>query len=278
MNQLVLAPTSLVDTPQDEYVEAAAWAGYKAVGIRLHPSNLTTMPFHPIVGDAAKIKRVKDTLKAAGMQIVDLLSFYVVPDINFDSYKAAMALGAELGGKYALVIGDDADKSRCYANFATLCELAAGFGLTCAVENASNRPIGTVPDVVAMIQASGVKNAVVCLDPLNHFRCGHTAADIARLDPKLFPYTQLSDGKYNPGEPSETVGRTAAGIRALPGEGDLPIPELFKVLPKGLPISIELPQSLSKALPGSNGQIMSPRDWAKVTYDRTKAYLERIGA
>src|ERR1044071_6672573 len=57
MNELILAPTTLPDTPPVEYIEAAGVAGYDGVGLRLHRS--PGLPFHPVVGNASLIRDIK---------------------------------------------------------------------------------------------------------------------------------------------------------------------------------------------------------------------------
>ena len=76
-NLLALSPTTLPDTPPLEYVEAAAAAGYDAVGLRLNRSPL--FPFHPIAGNASLVRELKQALARFGLGVLDMLSFYLAP-------------------------------------------------------------------------------------------------------------------------------------------------------------------------------------------------------
>jgi len=113
-NLLALSPPTLPDTEPIEYVEAAAAAGYDAVGVRLARSPL--FPFHPVVGDAALIRELKRALASSGLTVLDILSFYLQPTTDLDAFAASLELGAELGARYALVAGDDPEWARLRDN------------------------------------------------------------------------------------------------------------------------------------------------------------------
>jgi sugar phosphate isomerase/epimerase len=191
-NLLALSPTTLPDTPPLEYVEAAAAAGYDAVGLRLNRSPL--FPFHPVAGNASLVRELKRALARSRLGVLDILSFYLQPVTNIEAFAAPLELGAELGARYALVAGDDADGSRLRDNLGRFCDLARPFGVTAAVEFAVIRPLATLGQTLRLLADAGRENAVVCLDPLNHIRGGGTVAELHAVDPRLFPYAQISDG------------------------------------------------------------------------------------
>jgi sugar phosphate isomerase/epimerase len=141
-NLLALSPTTLPDTPPLEYVEAAAAAGYDAVGLRLNRSPL--FPFHPVAGNASLVRELKRALAGSGLSVLDMLSFYLEPATDVAEFAASLEVGSELGARYALVAGDDADGSRLRDNLARFCDLARPFGVTAAVEFAVIRPLATL--------------------------------------------------------------------------------------------------------------------------------------
>ena len=263
MNDIIIAPTTLQDTAPIEYIEATIHAGYDGIGLRVHRS--PGLPFFPVVGDAALIAEMKARIADAGLKVYDLYSFYLQPDTDIKSFAPAMELGASFGAKYATVMGADTDWSRQRDNFVATADLAAQFGLTCSLEFAVIRPLATLPQTVRLIEESK-RDAVICIDPLHLARSGGSPADVKALDTKYFPYAQISDGKLEPGEPNPALfGKLGMGTRLMPGEGTLPLRELLAALPPNVPLSVELPHSLS---PQS-----SAREWAKITADRTRAYL-----
>jgi len=264
-NLLALSPPTLPDTPPIEYVEAAAAAGYEAVGLRLARSPL--FPFHPVVGNAPLIRELKLVLASSGLTVLDILSFYLQPTTDLDSFAASLELGAELGARYALVAGDDPDWARLRDNMGRFCDQAARFGVAAAVEFAVIRPLATLSQALRLLSELGRKNAVICLDPLNFVRGGGSAALLRGLEPRLFPYAQISDGVLDPGEPDlSKLGRMSPNQRRLPGDGTLPLRDILDALPAGLPLSVEIPMPKTVRL--------SPQEWARATADSTRRFLD----
>jgi sugar phosphate isomerase/epimerase len=261
MNRLFIAPTTLPDTAPLEYIDIAAASGYDGIGLRVHPSPNT--PFHPIAGDKALVRDIKAALTATGLPVFDLYSFYLRPDSDVRAFVPALELGAELGARYATVMGDDPDASRLRDRFRQLCDIAAGLGLTCSLEPAVVRPLATVAHAVELIRAVARSNAVVCLDPLNFHRGGERAADLRALDPALFPYAQITDGLVDPHEDMSLLGRMSPNRRALVGEGVVPLRDILDALPHGLPLSVELPIPKSAV----------PRQWGALTARTTRRFL-----
>ena len=265
VSPLALSPTTLPDTPPVAYVEVAAAAGYDAVGLRVARSPL--FPFHPVAGDAPLIRELKHALADSGMTVLDLLSFYLQPGTDVDSFAASLEVGAEPGGTYALVAGDDADWGRLRDTLGRFCDLAGRSGLIAAVEFAVIRPLATLAQTVRLIAEAGRENAVICLDPLNLVRGGGTAGDLEAVDARLFPYAQISDGVLGAGEPDLTqLGRMSPNQRRLPGEGTLPLRDILDALPAGLPLSVELP------MPPTERPLA--REWAKITAESTRRFLD----
>ena len=108
MNRITLAPTTLPNTPPLEYIKAATTAGFDGLGLRLHKS-----PAYPNwvnwLGDTALRRDVKQALSDSGQEMVESLSYYLLPEMNWDEYRPSLEYAAELGATYALVIGRDAN-------------------------------------------------------------------------------------------------------------------------------------------------------------------------
>jgi sugar phosphate isomerase/epimerase len=266
MNKILLAPTTIPRAAPLEYIEAAAEAGYDGVGLRLHAS--PGLPYHPVVGDAPLIRAMKRTLANTGLEVFDIYSFYLRPETDVARFAPALELSAEFGGKYVTVMGDDPDWARVGDNFRRMCETAARLGLVCSVEFAVMRPLATLGQTLKLIAEGGGGNAVICLDPLNLMRSGGKPADLAALDPQLFPYAQISDGLMEPGVPDlSMLGRMGPNQRRLLGEGVMPVAEILDALPPNLPLSVEMPAPADMQV--------SDREWAKTTLDNTRSFLQR---
>ena len=87
-----------------------------------------------------------------------------------------------------------------------------------------------------------------------------------KVDPKRFPYAQMSDGVLADGEPNlELARRLGVGERRMPGDGTLPLREIFAELPSGLPISIEVIMERPPEI--------SPLMWATIALSKTRDFL-----
>ncbi len=261
MRKLAFAPTSLPEAKPLDFLAAAEAAGFDGVGLRLNKS--PGLPFHPVAGDAVLVREMKRRLKDSKLFVLDILSFYLLPQTDFDGFKPGLELGAELGAKYAMVIGDDPDWLRLSDNFGRFCDEAARFGISAVIEFVAYRALATLELAQRIVAETGRKNAVICVDPLHFARGGGKPADVKRVDPKLLPYMQLSDGVLFPGEPP--AQRKVQGERRMPGEGTLPLAELLAAMPKGIPLSVEVMTAETAKMP--------PNDWAKLVMDRTKRFL-----
>jgi sugar phosphate isomerase/epimerase len=224
-NEIALAPTSLPNTPPLEFISAAASAGFDSIGLRLHKSPVYPNWF-PIVGNAALMRDVKRAVADSGLRMLDIFTFYLQPETDLAVMAEAMAYGAELGARYAQLIGDDSDWGRMTDHFAGFCDIAAGFGLVAAIEAPVNsRKINSVPLARKLIADAGRPNAALVLDPLQFFRSGDDVSELEH-DVHVFAYTQFNDGHVD-------------GPRTEPGMGDVPLRRILDALPPGLPISVE---------------------------------------
>ena len=251
MNRITLAPTTLPSTPPLEFIAAATSAGFEGLGFRLHKS-----PAYPNwidwLGDAALKRDVKKALADAGQEMLESLSYYISPEMDIDEMKPSLEYAAELGATYALVIGREPDWSRQRDNFALFCDTAASYGLIAAIE----APVGTLSPVSAafrVIEETGRKNAVVCIDPTAFLRAGDTPEVLSDKNPALMPYTQINDGKRE------------GGGRLRPGDGDANLDAFLAALPPNVPLSLEWP-----APKDSNA---TAEEWAKFALEGTRRFL-----
>ena len=83
-----------------------------------------------------------------------------------------------------------------------------------------------------------------------------TAGELAGLDPALLSYLQICDAPLSPprglratdplprgqhADAGDDAVLEARARRLLPGEGELPLAEMLRALPSGLPVSVEAP-------------------------------------
>jgi sugar phosphate isomerase/epimerase len=228
MNPVVLAPTTLSQTPPLEYIKIAQEAGYDGIGIRLYPS--PHMAIFRVVGDANLEREVRKALADSDLKVYDILTCYVQPDMDLDAMKRAHEYGASLGAGYALVIGDDPEWDRLVDNFGKLCDNAKEFGIVCTLEAPVNRrTLTSLALNLKLLKDAGRENTAFSIDPVQFMRAGDTPAMLKGIDPAMTPYTQICD----------TSSLTAMEPYCMPGDGVVPLGDILDILPQGLPLSLE---------------------------------------
>jgi sugar phosphate isomerase/epimerase len=266
MNELILAPTSLPDAHPLDYVEAAIAAGFSAIGLRVHRS--PGLPFHPALEDPGVIAAIRRALVDSGVRVFDIYSFYLEPHTDVARFEPALELGAELGAKYALVMGADPEWSRLCDNFERVCQLADRCGLVCTVESAVTRPVANLQQALKLVTSCRSTNVAICIDPLNFARAGDSTAALRQVDPKLLPYAQITDGIVGSDEPDAArLGRMGPNQRRLLGQGNTPLGDVLDALPRDVPLSIELPPP--------SGPGVDAKQWASLVLKDAQSYLER---
>ena len=266
MNKLYMAPGMLQDIPPLPFLELARDAGYHGVGLRLQKS--PNLPIFPVVGDATLVREIRSSLADSGLELLDILAFYLLPETDVREYEPALALGKDLGAKYALTQCNDPDWTRLCDTFGKFCDVSQRSGLTPIVEFCPNRTLGTLAQTLELLECTGCAEIPILVDPLHLVRSEGTSADLRKVDPKRFPYAQMSDGVLAAGEPSlELAKQLGVGERRMPGDGTLPLSDIFAALPSGLPISIEVIMDRPPEV--------SPLMWATIALSKTRAFFAK---
>ncbi|MBV8083725.1 MAG: sugar phosphate isomerase/epimerase [Chloroflexi bacterium] len=269
---IYFASSSLPALRPLEFIEACAQAGFEGIGLRMYPSpSYVTIPYFPMLGDAAQIREVKRALADANFKMLEAQSFYMTAETDVQKMVPYLELSAELGHTYTLVQGDDPDWNRMRDNLGKFCEENQKVGMRPSVEFMPARTLATLQLAVKLIDEMGHPNCCIMVDPLHWARGGGQLSDFKGVDPKLFPFLQISDGSLPPGEPDPALlGKPMPGgaRRALPGEGSLKLRELMGVLPPHLPVSIEVQAPRDTPMP--------PVEWAKRALATTRAFLESL--
>jgi sugar phosphate isomerase/epimerase len=269
MRKYYIAPGMIGDAKPLEFVKAARDAGYDGVGLRLQKSPQIPMD-DPVAGNAPLIRDMKKVLDDAGMDVLDVLSFYIQPPQTLEDFKPAMETSAQFGARYLLTQSDDADWARLCDNFGRFCEQAKSFSLVPSVEFVPNRKLlDTLPKAQQLLKETGWPDLPILMDPCHLIRGEGVAADLKPVDPKHFPYAQMSDGVLDPGEPNLSLAKKyGVAKRRMPGDGVLPLREIFDAMPKDIDISIEVIMDRDPSI--------SPTAWAKEGLDKTKAFFGDI--
>lgn len=242
-----LAQLGLMDEGPVALVHAAAEAGFGAIGLPLRSGALRPLRTE-IVGQPV-LREIVAACQDTGVRVFDveaLVLGHLPPDLP-QVLETAAKLGASriscLGPEPRHGNGDLLDPA---AALAGLCREAGRFGLTVVVEFMAFRSIGSLDAAVQVIEASGAANAGIVLDALHVHRTGTTRAQIAALRQGIVSHLQLCDARL---AMPDDLATEARGDRLLPGEGVIPMRAIIDALPKGTPMSLEIPCMQLAALP-----------------------------
>jgi sugar phosphate isomerase/epimerase len=241
--EISLAPLTVLGTPPPEVVDAAARAGFDAIGLRV--DNARPGVANPLLGDSALLRETLARVEDRGLSVFDVEITRLTPDLDAESLRPVFETAARAGARYVLVVGMFAELPRAADNFATLCDRAAEYGIFPVLEFMRFIDVATIDLADAIVAAAGRPNGGVLIDSLHVWRSGSSPAALAPLvaaHPERYPYLQFCDAPMTP-PPDGDAGlyREAAGDRLAPGDGELPLGELLAVLPKRTPLSVEAP-------------------------------------
>lgn len=248
MAELSLHHLTMIDASPLELVDAAAAGRFDYCGIRLvapRPGD----PFADIVDDPRAVGELRRRLDDTGVKLLDIEAIWLGPDTDIATLRRPLEVGAGLGARYVLTVGYDEDLPRLADNFGRLCDLAGALRMTVMLEFITYCTIRSLGEARVMVETCGRANAGILVDTLQFFRSGAQPADLDGIPARLFPYMQLCDGARAAPASVEARRREARTDRRLPGAGELPVGELLRHLPRGIPFSLEAPTVALKGLP-----------------------------
>jgi len=244
-----LAALTVLELTPPEMVSCAADAGFDCIGLRLIPATPTEVQ-HAMVGDTPLVRETERRLKDTGLRVLDIEIFRLRPDTVIADHEAALATGARLGAKEALIAGNDPDEVRLTANFAAFCELALRFGIGANLEPMPWTDCKNFAQGVRIVTAAARDNGGILIDPIHFDRGGSDASEIAAVPRARFRYIQLCDAPAE--RPSDVEGLLyqARAERLMPSDGGLDLAGILGNVPADIPIGLEIPmETLSRTVP-----------------------------
>ena len=237
---LSLSHLTILDAPPPALVDAAAGAGFDAVGVRVRPA-ADEQPY-PMIGDTPMLRDTLARMDETGVRVLDVEVLRLRPDSRHDNALQILDAGHRLGARAVLLICNDPDESRVVDRFAAICAAGAERDLRIALEFMIFSSVKTLADAVGVVQRAAHPAGAVLIDALHLQRSGGTPAEVAALPRRLLPYAQLCDGPFDPVRPPEEVALTEARTgRLFPDEGQLPLPDLVAALPPDADLAVEAP-------------------------------------
>lgn len=233
-----LAPATVLPATLPEMVSIAAQAGYDAVGLPLNAAGREGQAdFAPL--DAALLAETAARLNGEGVRLYDAVGVALRADTEVADYEPLLDTAARLGAAGIMLTVWDDDTARRGDRYADFCARAARRGLNASVEFLPWSALRTIDDAARLVEASGAANAGIMLDCLHLFRSGGSVEALRRHVGKI-RYAQICDAPALAPLPDDLMAE-ARQLRRNAGEGELPLGEIFALLPPDLPASVEGP-------------------------------------
>lgn len=228
LSALELGPAALVHTAAD--------AGFDHVCVFTQRPDYAAFSA-PII-DPSNVAEVRSAMRDRDLSAYNIESFFLGPDTRVEDFRAALDIGASIGGTRATAIVMEPDEARAQDLFAAFAALAAEFGIGAGVEFLRFSPVSNLEKACRLVQAAGHANGSVTIDMLHLMRNGGCAADVAAMDSGLIGYVQLCDGPLAaPADPRDE----AVANRQIPGAGEFPLREILAAIPADRTIGVEVP-------------------------------------
>jgi sugar phosphate isomerase/epimerase len=224
-----------------EQIDAAAAAGYDAIGLRLARSAPSDVD---ILADHKLQRAIKGRLEKTGIRVFDVEVARIAPSSDLDPLEPLLSFAGELGAQFLQVTGGSTaewkpgDDEALLPKVQELADRARRFGLSLALEFIVFRSLRTMSQALDLRARAGRDDIKVTLDALHFARSGGTIAELAAVDPSAFACFHICDA---PAEPPLDLAYESRFGRLTPGAGGLPLREMLALLPPGLPIGVEVP-------------------------------------
>jgi len=240
MKNLTLAHLTISAMPADT-IDAAASAGFGAVGLRIcgrRPGD----PFAaPLIGLPAEVNALKRRASDQGVRLSNVSAYQFYPEVTWDDIAPVVETTHGLGIPIIVANSFQPDEQKFIELFARYCEAAGKAGIRVALEFLPYSSVRNLDAALRVVERSGAANAGVLLDALHLDRSGSLPSDIAAIDPSKIIFAQLCDAKKLVGKRSDAELLQEARFARLPaGNGELPLFDFLNALPPGLEIEYEV--------------------------------------
>jgi sugar phosphate isomerase/epimerase len=242
LNAVGVTPAEFIRIAADNdcrHVTMFAFDGGQAL-----PRSNTGLTYPTPIGAEMK-DEVRRTLAETGVALDGVEFFPLTAEVDFELYKPALALGAELGARRAVTHVFIQDDALVVDRLGAFCELAEAQGMRVTSEFCPLTPGNpSLARAKWLVDQVGRDSFGIGVDMLHVVRSGAGAADIARLEPRYFGIVQVCDahGVHASSDYIKDVHN-----REIPGQGDLPLHDLLSAVPAAFPIEVEVPAAHRRA-------------------------------
>jgi sugar phosphate isomerase/epimerase len=265
-----LAALTVLELTPPDMVSCAAEAGFSHVGIRLIPAT-PTEPQYELVGGTPLVREIERRLQDTGVRVLDVEIFRLKPETRVADYEAAIATAARLGAVQLLVAGNDPDERRLTERFGGFCDLAARYGIGASLEFMPWTDARDLTQGARIVENAGRDNGGLLIDAFHLSRSRSRIEDIATVPAKRLQFMQICDAPAAIPPTMDAILAEARAERLFPGEGGVDLVALLRVVPRDIPLSVEVP---THALAGTMGAV----ERARRALAATNATLARLDA
>jgi sugar phosphate isomerase/epimerase len=265
MRPLSLDHLTIIEASPLELVEAAAAGGFDAVGLRI-VTPLAAATVVDVIGQPQLQRELKALMAATGVSVGLIESIWLSPDADPAKLEPALATGAALGARRALVAGNDPDERRLSDNLARLALTAKNYGLEIAFEFMPFTQVRSFEQALRITRQVAQPNLRLLIDALHVSRSGQDMQALGKLDSSVVSYVHLCDAPAKL-PPPEALRDEARLGRLYPGDGELALDSFLDSMPDDAPIGLEAPCRAYAHLP--------PIERGKIAGRAARAWLRR---
>jgi sugar phosphate isomerase/epimerase len=214
-------------------------------------------------------RQLRQRLADKGMSVFNTDTFLVTPRTDVKRYESMLEIAATLGAHVVDIVSNHPDPEASAAIIAEFVKLARTYGLRCLIEPIRFTTVKNLDDVLRIIALCGDPSLAINVDVMHLMRSGRGPADLAKVDPSLRYYAQISDGPIN--MPDELQLAESNGDRMVPGEGEFPLVEFVRLLPPGGVLAVEAPLTRLK-------DSVPPLERARMAVEGARSVLSKAAA
>jgi sugar phosphate isomerase/epimerase len=233
---------SVFDMPPVPFVLLAARLGCRHISIGLTPMgcNLEGYPSFSLRDDARLRRDIASALRDNGVSIALVEGFAIRPGTEASDFAGDLDRVRELGATRINSYCMEPDLVRAFDQLGCLAEMADALGMENTVEFVPGLSIGDLSTAIAAVEHAARPGCRLLIDTMHLIRSGSRPSDLAAVDPARIGYAQICDVPL--ASPGMSYGEEAMFERLVPGEGELPLAEIFAILPRDIPVGIEIPR------------------------------------
>ncbi|WP_136636856.1 sugar phosphate isomerase/epimerase family protein [Pseudooceanicola onchidii] len=250
---LSLAHLTAIDLPPPDLIQAAAEAGFDAVGLRL--IRVTDIsPGYPLMEDPGLMRATTAALRDTGLRVHDIEFVKIDPHTDVAALDRFLDAGATLGAREVITAPYDPDLSRLTDTLAALTEHANARGLGTVLEFFPWTVVPTLDAALGIAAAAGPTVGVLP-DSLHFDRSDSDLSTLSRLTPDRLRFAHLCDAPVHPPYTTDDLLHAGRAERLPPGDGGIDLKAYLAALPPDLPLALEVPMTRLTAIEGPRAVI-----------------------